>query len=227
MVTERIETIPNARVRALGHHPPELCDRWTDTDTARIKTLQVVLIYISSSILELQDSLTQQSARQDAGVLERLRKAANFVVREKEGPILEDRPANTRADAIVVRRWLGNFVAVVVPGVSVERRVLVEPINGAVEGVCPALADNGDLPAGRPGKRSIFVGDFDAEFIDALDANRDDGLLRGASGNDVIGDVNAVDDRAVLVAARSGDRAAAISEAALVAVIRCRTGLEC
>src|SRR5260370_666604 len=102
----------------------------------------------------------------------------------------------------------------------------MEPIAGAVESVGSTLAIDDDLAAGRAGERSIFVGDLDTEFVHALDANGNDGLFRTAPRDDVVGDVDAVDHGAVLVAASSSDCATAISESSLVAVIRCGAGLK-
>src|SRR6266481_3486030 len=92
--------------------------------------------------------------------------------------------------------------------------------------VSPALTDDGNLASRRAQKRYVFVGYLRTKLIHTPTAYRDDGLLGGAAGDHVVGDVDAVHNDAVLIAARAGDRAAIIPKTNLGAVIRSRAGLE-
>src|SRR5712692_9565300 len=102
----------------------------------------------------------------------------------------------------------------------------MEPIHGAVVSVSSAFADYGNLAARRAQKRNVFVGYLSSKLIHTLHADRDDGLFCSAAGNNVVRDVDAVHDDAVLIAARSRDGATIIPKPNLVAVVGGRTRLE-
>ena len=129
-------------------------------------------------------------------------------------------------------RFLGKSVSIaiwgviVVPGVGVQRRILVEPVSGAVETVTSALADDVHLPAGRAQECNVFVGNFRAKLINAFHSNGNDGLLGSTARDDVIGDIDAVHDDAVLIATGAGNGAAVVAKAHLIAVIGSGTGLK-
>src|SRR5580704_16173304 len=89
------------------------------------------------------------------------------------------------------------------------------------------LADDVDLAAFGTTEGSIVIGDADAELRYVFNADGNDRGLIAAASDDVVGDVNAVEIENVLVAARAGDRAAAIAESSAIAAFKRRGhGLE-
>src|ERR1700751_1374014 len=95
--------------------------------------------------------------------------------------------------------------------IGVQRRVLVEPINCAVKRVRAALADYVDLTAGGAAEAGVIVGDTYPKLVGAFDSDGNDGDLVTASGDDVIGDVDAVEIEGVLVAAGAGNSTARVA----------------
>src|SRR5579872_517215 len=90
-----------------------------------------------------------------------------------------------------------------------------------------ALADDVDLATFRPAERSVVIGDANAELRYVFNADGNDGRLVAAAGDDVVGDVDAVEIENVLVAAGAGDRAAAIAKSPAIAAFERRGhGLE-
>src|SRR5580704_2478426 len=90
-----------------------------------------------------------------------------------------------------------------------------------------ALADDIDLAAFGPTERSVVVRDANAELRDVFNADGNDGCLIAAAGDYVVGDIDAVEIENVLVAARAGDRAAAIAKTPAIAAFERRGhGLE-
>src|SRR5882724_2004025 len=224
---ECVETISDTSVRTGRHHIPQRLDGRANAETTGVAksatshgSLEVVLIGVSSRVLELKDALTEQATGHNASRLERLRKAAELVVGEEKCFILDDRSAELKAAPIIVCSRLLDAVLVVVPGVGVEGGVLVEPIDRAVKRVAAALAYDVDLAAGRTEEGGVLIRDLGAELIDAFHTDRDDGFLGAAAGDDIVGDVDAVHDDAVLIAACTGDGAAAVAESDLGTVIR-------
>src|SRR5580704_11421478 len=93
--------------------------------------------------------------------------------------------------------------------------------------VCAALADDVDLAAFGTTEGSIVIGDANAELRNVFNTDGNDGCLIAAAGDDVVGDVYAVEIENVLVAARAGDRAATVAESSTIAAFKRRGhGLE-
>ena len=100
----------------------------------------------------------------------------------------------------------------VIPRIGVERGILMVPIYGAVIFVRAALADDVDLAALGTPERSIVIGDSNSELRNVFHADGNDRRLVTATCDDVVRDVDAVEIENVLVAARAGNRAAAVRQ---------------
>ena len=89
-----VHAVAEARVVAFRHHVPELRNRGAGSDAARVATKisaraasgrcrEVIDLSVDDQIAGLQGI-----GRDDAGNLNRLRKAAHFVISEEERPVL-------------------------------------------------------------------------------------------------------------------------------------------
>ena len=81
-----------------------------------------------------------------------------------------------------------------------------------------AVANQSDLAAGGAPERGVVVCHADAELIHAVHTHRNDRRLVGATGDDIICDVDAVQGDGVLVAACAGDGTAAIAKSRRVVI---------
>src|SRR5260370_6797213 len=138
---------------------------------------------------------------------------------------LRERPANPDTAAVVVCGGFLDLVSIIVPGVGVQRGVLMQPIHGAMVCVSSALADDSHLAARRTEESDVFVGDLRAKLVHTPHADRYDGLFGGTAGDHVVCDVYPVHNDTVLIAARSGNGAAIIPKTNLGAVVRSRSVL--
>src|SRR5882724_10645140 len=91
-----------------------------------------------------------------------------------------------------------------------------------------ALANYVDLTTGGAAEAGIIVGDTYAKLVGAFDSDGNDWDLVTASGDHVIGDVDAVEIEGVLVAPSASDSATGVAEAAAIgSFVGRRPGLEC
>ena len=109
-----------------------------------------------------------------------------------------------------ISRPIGGMV--VVPGVRVKEGVLMKPVSRAVKEVGAALAHQIDLASGSPAKGGIVVRDPDSELIQTFDADGNDRHLISAACDDVIGYVDSIQVKRVLVASRASHGSAGIAK---------------
>ncbi len=78
------------------------------------------------------------------------------------------------------------------PGVGIQVVILMKPVGRTVILVCTTVANQSDLAARGAAEGSIGVCDADAELVDSIYTDGDDGSLVRAASDDVIGNIDTV-----------------------------------
>ena len=125
----------------------------------------------------------------------------SFIVKEEEELVLDDWSPDRTAVPVVHQRRPGESQPIVVPGIGVQRRILMVFVKRTVKRIGPALSHERGLSSRRAPERCIWIGNGDAQLIERF---RGHGNRRSkGQADNVVGYVDAVEDECVLVGARA------------------------